>query len=81
MEIPSPSTVHISVAVLTRFNVSFPVMVATKEEMYSARISPEFRDYCAHKLIAFKDCRYRKFPFVVLCSHEFHEYQQCEYEE
>lgn len=56
-------------------------MIATKEEMMSARIHPKFRDYCAHKLIEFKNCRQLKFPFVFRCAHERHEYEQCEYEE
>ncbi|XP_022650425.1 NADH dehydrogenase [ubiquinone] 1 beta subcomplex subunit 7-like [Varroa destructor] len=57
------------------------VMVATNEEMLSARLAPHERDYCAHKLIAFKNCRYQKFPWVALCHREKHDLEHCEFED
>ncbi|OQR76577.1 NADH dehydrogenase-like [Tropilaelaps mercedesae] len=57
------------------------VMIATKEEMMSAKIPLDRRDYCAHKLIDYKNCRYMNFPFFVNCRHEYHDYEQCEYDD
>ncbi|XP_003745763.1 NADH dehydrogenase [ubiquinone] 1 beta subcomplex subunit 7 [Galendromus occidentalis] len=57
------------------------VAVATEEEMISAKIEPRRRDYCAHKLIDFKTCRYTKYPFVALCAPEKHEWEQCVYDD
>uniref|UniRef100_A0A1B6KDR7 NADH dehydrogenase [ubiquinone] 1 beta subcomplex subunit 7 n=1 Tax=Graphocephala atropunctata TaxID=36148 RepID=A0A1B6KDR7_9HEMI len=57
------------------------VMIATEEEMYSAKVPHEFRDYCAHKYIEFLKCRKENFPWVVKCHHEKHAYHDCEYQE
>lgn len=57
------------------------VMIATQEEMESAKIPLEHRDYCAHKLIAYQGCRSETFPFLYKCAHERHEYLTCEYED
>lgn len=56
-------------------------MVATKEQMVSAKLPLQDRDYCAHKLLEFRGCRADVFPFVYKCSHERHAYLTCEYEE
>lgn len=57
------------------------VMIATREEMESAKMPLEDRDYCAHKLLKFYSCRYDNFPFVYKCHHEKHDYLTCEYED
>lgn len=57
------------------------VMVATEEEMISAKLKHDVRDYCAHKLIDFAVCRRDNWPWVVKCSHEKHAYLTCQYEE
>ncbi|KAF7273196.1 NADH dehydrogenase (ubiquinone) B18 subunit [Rhynchophorus ferrugineus] len=56
-------------------------MKVTEAEMRSAKLPLRDRDFCAHLLIAFKDCRQREMPFVVKCSHEKHEYLNCKYED
>ncbi|XP_066908202.1 NADH dehydrogenase [ubiquinone] 1 beta subcomplex subunit 7 [Halyomorpha halys] len=57
------------------------VMVATEEEMRSAKIPLDKRDYCAHKLLEFLACRNKNYPWVVKCHHEKHHYLECEYQE
>ncbi|KAK9889756.1 hypothetical protein WA026_007137 [Henosepilachna vigintioctopunctata] len=57
------------------------VMIATDEEMRSAKIPLANRDYCAHKLIEFKACRKENWPFPVKCQHEKHAYLTCQYED
>ncbi|XP_044754626.1 NADH dehydrogenase [ubiquinone] 1 beta subcomplex subunit 7 [Coccinella septempunctata] len=57
------------------------VMHVTEEEMMSAKIPLEFRDYCAHKLIDYHVCRKKNWPWVVNCHHEKHAYLTCEYED
>uniref|UniRef100_A0A224XPG4 NADH dehydrogenase [ubiquinone] 1 beta subcomplex subunit 7 n=1 Tax=Panstrongylus lignarius TaxID=156445 RepID=A0A224XPG4_9HEMI len=57
------------------------VMIATEEEMYSAKIPLNKRDYCAHHLLKFQKCRKEKFPWIYKCHHEKHEYLHCQYEE
>lgn len=56
-------------------------MIATETEMESAKILQKDRDYCAHKLIAFRACRRDNYPFVVKCQHEKHDYLTCQHEE
>lgn len=56
-------------------------MVATPEQMESAKLEVADRDYCAHLLISYNACRKEVWPWVYQCHHEKHEYQQCEYEE
>lgn len=56
-------------------------MVATEEEMVSAKLPLDARDYCAHKLLKYHACRTDTFPFVYKCHHEKHDYLTCEYEE
>ncbi|CAG9862047.1 unnamed protein product [Phyllotreta striolata] len=57
------------------------VMIATEEEMRSAKIPLESRDYCAHLLLKFRDCRKENWPFPVKCHHEKHEYLNCQYDD
>ncbi|KFM78413.1 NADH dehydrogenase [ubiquinone] 1 beta subcomplex subunit 7, partial [Stegodyphus mimosarum] len=54
---------------------------ATKQEMESAAIPPELRDYCVDKYLVFLGCRREQFPFVYKCHHELHDYHTCEYED
>ncbi|CAH1395689.1 unnamed protein product [Nezara viridula] len=68
-------------------NFGFPngrkekVMKATEDEMYSAKIPLDKRDYCAHLLLDFLACRSKNYPLVVKCHHEKHHYLECEYKE
>ncbi|XP_015522253.1 NADH dehydrogenase [ubiquinone] 1 beta subcomplex subunit 7 [Neodiprion pinetum] len=57
------------------------VMVATEEEMQSARLPQDRRDYCAHILIDYQACRKDVWPWAVKCAHKNHEYLNCEYED
>ncbi|XP_017074484.1 NADH dehydrogenase [ubiquinone] 1 beta subcomplex subunit 7 [Drosophila eugracilis] len=57
------------------------VMIATQEEMESAKLPLDARDYCAHLAIAYQACRTDTFPFVYKCAHQKHEYLTCEYED
>lgn len=57
------------------------VMVATEEEMISAKIPLENRDYCAHILMKYQKCRNDVWPWAYKCHHEKHEYMTCEFEE
>jgi NADH dehydrogenase (ubiquinone) 1 beta subcomplex subunit 7 len=56
-------------------------MVATEEEMQSAKLDLEDRDYCAHLLLKYRACRADKAPWYWWCAHEKHEFLPCEYEE
>ncbi|XP_057665303.1 NADH dehydrogenase [ubiquinone] 1 beta subcomplex subunit 7-like [Diorhabda carinulata] len=56
-------------------------MVATEDEMRSAKVPLEDRDYCAHLLLKFFKCRKENWPFVINCKHEKHEYLECKYED
>jgi len=57
------------------------VMVATPEELESAKVPAKMRDYCAHKWIGFEKCKRDAFPFVYRCHHEKHDYEHCQYED
>ncbi|XP_068205823.1 NADH dehydrogenase [ubiquinone] 1 beta subcomplex subunit 7 isoform X1 [Palaemon carinicauda] len=57
------------------------VMIATKEEMDSAKIPLENRDYCAHILIKHMACRDKVWPLTYKCAHEKHEYLNCQYDD
>ncbi|RZF32010.1 hypothetical protein LSTR_LSTR007088 [Laodelphax striatellus] len=58
------------------------VMVATEEEMISAKLPPEHRNYCAHFRIAFEQCKRKNYPFIKrACRHEFHNFANCENED
>ncbi|XP_022905070.1 NADH dehydrogenase [ubiquinone] 1 beta subcomplex subunit 7 [Onthophagus taurus] len=54
---------------------------ATKEDMLSAKIPPQNRDYCVDYLLKFQTCRKDNFPWVVACEHEKHEYLHCQHED
>ncbi|CAH0546156.1 unnamed protein product [Brassicogethes aeneus] len=56
-------------------------MRALEEEMRSAKLPLEDRDFCAHLLLKYMACRKEKFPFVVFCSHEKHVYLNCKYDD
>ena len=56
-------------------------MVATPEEMESAKLDLQDRDYCAHHLLDYRACRADTFPFVYKCAHEKHVYLTCEYQD
>jgi NADH dehydrogenase (ubiquinone) 1 beta subcomplex subunit 7 len=56
-------------------------MIATVEEMESAKLPLADRDFCAHLLLKYRACRADKAPWLWRCGHEKHEYLQCEYEE
>uniref|UniRef100_A0A336MBQ8 NADH dehydrogenase [ubiquinone] 1 beta subcomplex subunit 7 n=2 Tax=Culicoides sonorensis TaxID=179676 RepID=A0A336MBQ8_CULSO len=68
-------------------NFGFPngrkerVMIATEEEMVAAKLALEDRDYCAHKLIDYKQCRQEVWPFVYKCAHERHALFQCKFDD
>jgi len=57
------------------------VMIATEEQMRAAKIAPADRDFCAHKLIDYKQCRQEVWPFTYKCAHEKHAYMTCEYDD
>jgi NADH dehydrogenase (ubiquinone) 1 beta subcomplex subunit 7 len=59
----------------------FSVMIATEAEMISAKLHPDERDFCAHKLIDYKACRADVWPFLWKCAPEKHDYLNCEYDE
>lgn len=57
------------------------VMIATEAEMQAAKIPLEDRDYCAHKLIDYKQCRQEVWPWTYQCAHEKHAYLTCKFDE
>ncbi|KAJ8887914.1 hypothetical protein PR048_007398 [Dryococelus australis] len=57
------------------------VMIATQEEMESAKLPLQDRGYCAHKLLEYKACRADVAPWLYKCGHKKHEYLHCEYGE
>ncbi|XP_075991232.1 NADH dehydrogenase [ubiquinone] 1 beta subcomplex subunit 7-like [Anticarsia gemmatalis] len=57
------------------------VMEACQEDLMSAKIPIQFRDYCAHYLLDYQICRYKYMPFVVRCAHEKHAYLECEHQD
>lgn len=56
-------------------------MKATLEEMESAKLPLNARDYCAHLAIQNRACRQKVWPFTYKCAHEKHEYLNCQYDE
>merc|ERR1712071_652017 len=54
---------------------------ATQEEMESAKIPIEFRDYCAGALLKYLGCRADEFPMVYKCHHQKHNYMHCQFED
>lgn len=66
-----------------RFRLLFiiSVMIATEEEMKSAKLELFERDFCAHKLIEYRACRADVWPWAYKCTPERHDYQNCQYDE
>ncbi|XP_014250701.1 NADH dehydrogenase [ubiquinone] 1 beta subcomplex subunit 7 [Cimex lectularius] len=56
-------------------------MKATQDELYSAKVPLDKRDYCSHLLLDYQKCRRANFPFILSCHHDKHMYLQCEYED
>lgn len=56
-------------------------MIATDEQLRSAKILLEDRDYCSHLLLEYMGCRREYYPWVVQCEHEKHAYLKCQHEE
>lgn len=56
-------------------------MIATKDEMDSARLNPDQRDYCAHILLRLLACKSETWPWVYKCHHQKENYLECEFEE
>uniref|UniRef100_A0A7R9B8T2 NADH dehydrogenase [ubiquinone] 1 beta subcomplex subunit 7 n=2 Tax=Timema TaxID=61471 RepID=A0A7R9B8T2_TIMSH len=56
-------------------------MIATEEQMQSAKLPLEDRGYCAHKLLEYQSCRADVWPWAAKCHHEKHDYLNCEYED
>ena len=57
------------------------VMIATEEQMMSAKLPLENRDYCAHLALKILECRKEVWPWAYKCTPEKHEYLNCQYEE
>ena len=57
------------------------VMIASEDEMNSAKLDPPQRDYCAHLYMELKGCMKSNIPFVMRCRHELHTYHDCEWED
>lgn len=62
-------------------NIFCLVMIATEEEMKSAKLPLEDRDYCAHIALKVFQCRKEVWPWAYKCTPEKHEYLNCQYEE
>lgn len=56
-------------------------MIATEKEMNSAKLLPNERDYCAHKLIDYRACLKNTRPFYWKCYHARHELGECQFED
>jgi len=56
-------------------------MIASEEEMISAKLPHENRDYCAHLALKLMQCRKEVWPWAWKCAPEKHEYMSCEYED
>lgn len=78
---PGPDCVPTFDPLLGAPNRKERVMKATKEEMVSAKLPLEDRDYCADKLLKYRACRADVFPWLYKCHHEKHEYMTCEFED
>lgn len=59
----------------------FSVMIASKDEMVSAKLPLEERDYCAHTKIEYLRCIADVWPLPYKCSHEKHAQALCQYDE
>lgn len=56
-------------------------MIATEDEMRSAKIPLEERDYCTHKKIDYLACRSDVWPLAYRCAHAKHKLMDCLFEE
>lgn len=56
-------------------------MIATEDEMVSAKLPIEERDYCAHKKIDYLACRADVWPLAYRCAHSKHELMTCQFDE
>lgn len=54
-------------------------MVATEDEMMSARLDLQWRDYCAHVLIPLNKCRRENHFLPFRCVDERHAYEKCQW--
>lgn len=57
------------------------VMIATEEEMQSAKLPLDQRDYCAHTKIEHLRCLADVWPLAYRCAHQKHAQSICLYEE
>lgn len=56
-------------------------ITATEQQMYSAKIPIEDRDFCADFLLKYAGCRKREWPWVARCYEIKEEFLQCKYED
>lgn len=63
------------------FNRRERQMLVCEDHLISARIPPQFRDYCAHLLLDYQVCRHKHMPLLYRCAHEKHVYLNCEHED
>ena len=55
-------------------------MEVTLEQMENAGLETFEMDFCAHKLMEWKECVRKSFPFAnFYCHHNEHAYQHCEF--
>ncbi|XP_069460050.1 NADH dehydrogenase [ubiquinone] 1 beta subcomplex subunit 7 [Ambystoma mexicanum] len=57
------------------------VMIATQEEMNTAQLPLELRDYCAHHLMKLLKCKRDSWPKILACKHERHDWNYCEHQD
>lgn len=58
------------------------LMIASADEMDSANLEPQFRDYCAHKIIKLRACKAKQTIFGgAACRQYRHAYEECLYQE
>ncbi|XP_015916388.1 NADH dehydrogenase [ubiquinone] 1 beta subcomplex subunit 7 [Parasteatoda tepidariorum] len=53
----------------------------TVEEMESAQIPPDLRDYCIDYYMKYLECRQKVFPWNYKCAHEIHDYHNCQFQD
>lgn len=56
-------------------------MIATEDEMVSAKLPLEERDFCAHTKIEYLRCIADVFPWNYKCAHAKHAQATCLYDE
>ncbi|KAI4472802.1 hypothetical protein M0802_016497 [Mischocyttarus mexicanus] len=58
------------------------VGTVTEKEMIAAKLPKRYRDYCAHKLLEYEDCKKYHYPLLQSrCGHQLHDWQQCQFED